>query len=139
MISFSEDNLLILTRQFLVLAGEGVLLFAGLLKLMGETLYFGRAVTQVALRLLVQGQGFVQTGFKLDVDAFQVLHTFLQLPGGVVGLLQIDDEDLHFGLEAGLLLLQVVHLDDQRLDVFLLFLEALGVLASVLEGKERMV
>lgn len=45
-------------------------------------------------------------------------------------LLQVDNEDLDLGLQAGLLLLEVVDLDDEGLDVLLLLLETGGVLAA---------
>lgn len=45
-------------------------------------------------------------------------------------LLQIDDQNLHLGLQAWLLLLEIVDLHEQRLDLLLLLLDASGVFAA---------
>jgi hypothetical protein len=47
-------------------------------------------------------------------------------------LLQIDDEDFHLTLEAGLLLFQIVDLDQQSLNLLLLLLQAGSVLPAAM-------
>lgn len=109
------------TSQLLVFARKCILLFAGLVEFVVESLEFGLLVAQVALGLVVQLDGFVQSRLQIDVDPLQLFNALLQLPGCVVGLLQINNQNLDLGLQPGLLLLQVVHLDQQALDVLLLF------------------
>jgi hypothetical protein len=118
--------------QLLVLSGELVLGLAGLVQLVHGPLQLLLLVAEVPLGLLVQVDGLLQSGLQVDVDPLQLLDALLQLPGGGVGLLQVDDEDLHLGLETHLLLLQVVDLDEEGLDVLLLFGDPGGVLAAEL-------
>lgn len=87
----SED----LTAQLLVFAAESILLLAGLVKLVADTLELSLLVAKVALRLLVQGHGLLEARLDLDIHALQLFRPLLQLPSCSVGLLQVDDEHFH--------------------------------------------
>jgi hypothetical protein len=50
----------------------------------------------------------------------------------VTYLLQVNDKDFNLTLETRLLLLQIVDLDQQSLDLLLLFLQASSVLATAM-------
>lgn len=98
------------TGKFLVLASELILQFAGLVQFVVETLDFSLFLAEVALSLFEQLDGLIQTGLQVQIDPLQLFYALLQLPSGIVGLLQVNDENLDFGLQAGFLLLQVVDL-----------------------------
>jgi hypothetical protein len=84
-----------LTRQLLVLPGQGVLLLAGLVQLMSDALDLRDLDTQVTLRCLIQDNGLIQSGLDVNVDLLQMLNTLLQLAGSVVSLWDSSTLSLH--------------------------------------------
>lgn len=80
------------TSQFLVFAAKSVLLFAGLIKLVADTLNLSLLVAKIPLALFVQLHSFFQARLNLDVDAFELLSPLLELASCSVSLLQVDDE-----------------------------------------------
>ena len=70
---------------------------------------------------------------ELVVHPLEQLAALLEVATGAVGLLEVDDEHLHLGLQARLLLLHLGQLGHQGLDVLLLLLDLEGELAPAVE------
>lgn len=83
------------TTKFLVLAAKGVLLLAGLVKLVRDALDLSDLDAEVTLGLLIDLDGFLQAGLDLNVDALQLLGPLLELPSCSIGLLQVNDENFN--------------------------------------------
>lgn len=75
-----------ITSQFLVLTGQLIFQFTGLVEFGIYTLQFLLLVTEIALTLLVHGEGFVQASLQFYVDLFKMFNTLLKFASSSIGL-----------------------------------------------------